>query len=120
MRSLLVAVFLLLPVTATAQFPAPGTHKGQGVQALGDGQFPLYLKVARAGDSTVIELGVEGQEQTVPIAEQGVLAKGFYVRLGDGVGGLYCPFVTIDDRWEAVCEDPFGEPQVVLKFTRPT
>ncbi len=112
MRRLLLPVLLILPVALSAQFPGPGSYKMIANPAGSEQEIPLDFKVTTVGDSTTFALA-QGEQQ-IPLTSQGVISGGFFFRFGN----VYCPFVVIDDRYEAVCSDPGNEPLYVFKFPR--
>lgn len=113
MRRLLLAAALFLPAPLVAQYPEPGSYKMIARPAGQDQEIPLIFRISRVGDSTAIVLA-QGEDNVVPLKEQGLIAGGFYFAFG----ALRCPFVTVDDHWEAVCADLNNEPQFVLTFPR--
>lgn len=118
MRHLLIAAVLLLPATARSQFPPPGTYQGGARQAGSSGEpGSMMLSVALEGDSTVVKV-YQDPKQPYPLSEQGLLDQSWTIVLGVIPGGLHCRFVTLSTKWEAYCEDQFGQPQYEIWFDR--
>jgi hypothetical protein len=114
MRFALLAGTLALPTTLLAQFPDVGSYKGH-VQPVGStGQFELILKVERVADSTTIQILQGADQPPIPIASRHVISGGF----GIAFFNLACPLVVVEQQWEGICEDQFGNPSVTLRFSR--
>jgi hypothetical protein len=120
MRPFALALLLAVPLTARAQYPAPGRYDGMALVAGSEsGPGAITLVVTAEGDSTLLSLHAGGNaEQTVPISAQGILDQGFTMVLEVIPGGLHCRFVTLSTKWEAYCEDQAHEPQYVVWFDR--
>jgi hypothetical protein len=115
MRYQLLGAVLLLPVSLVAQYPTAGRYTMQANQAGSEQRFPRSLEVRQVGDSTTLIFGQQVQDslQVIPLAGHGVIPGGFYFEFGT----TRCPFVRIEDRWEAICANQWNAPQFV--FTLP-
>ncbi len=112
MRVLLLAAAVALPAALSAQYPGPGNYKLIVRPAGSTQEIPLSFKVSMVGDSTAMELA-QG-ENKIPIAERGPITGGFFFTFGN----VRCPFVTIEDHWEAICADPFDNPLYTFSFPK--
>ncbi len=112
MRRLLLVALLALPASLVAQFPKAGHYKAVATPAGQDQEIPLDFTVSMVGDSTALDLA-QG-EQHVPLTDQGLVDGGFFLTFGT----TRCPFVMVEDRWEAVCANEWNEPQFVVTFPR--
>jgi hypothetical protein len=114
MRFSLLALALVVPAALHAQYPAAGKYTLQASPVGTTQQFPLFLEVRQIGDSTALTFGQPAQDsvQVIPLARQGVVSGGFFFEFG----ALRCPFVKIEDHWEAVCSNQWDTPQFLLNL----
>lgn len=112
MRLPLLAAIVLSPAPLMAQYPEAGRYAVAGSPPGSEQTFALLLEVKAVGDSVALIFGQEGQDP-IPLADQGLLADGFYFQFGN----TRCPFVKVDGRWEAVCANLWDVPQFVMTIT---
>lgn len=114
MRIASLFCLLLLPLPLVAQYPEPGTYKGEARFVGTENKVALVLEVESSADSAIVRLRQDGQQQAIPLNAKRLTASGFTI----GFGGLTCPFVTVENRWEAICADPLDTPQFLLVFPK--